>query len=67
MITLYFFDHDYDYDYNNHISWLQSRLRVNTIILEIVINNNDILDLQHNNNCNWNILCFTVELKKSDI
>ena len=28
MITLYFFDYDYDYDYNNHISWLQSRLRV---------------------------------------
>ena len=40
MITLFFFD--YDYDYNNHISWLQSRLRVIKIILEILINNNDI-------------------------
>ena len=36
MITLYFFD--YDYDYNNHILWLQSRLRVIKIILEILIN-----------------------------
>ena len=35
MITLYFFDYDYDYDYNNHIFWLQSRLRVIKIILEI--------------------------------
>ena len=43
MITLYFFDYDYDYDYNNHILWLQSRLRVIKIILEILINNNDIL------------------------
>ena len=41
MITLYFFD--YDYDYNNHILWLQSRLRVIKIILEVLINNNDIL------------------------
>ena len=45
MITLYFFDYDYDYDYNNHISWLESRLRVIKIILEILINNNGILDL----------------------
>ena len=45
MITLYFFDYDYDYDYNNHISWLQSRLRVSKIILEILFNDNDILDL----------------------
>ena len=36
-----FFDYDYDYDYNNHISWLQSRLRVIKIIL--VCNINDIL------------------------
>ena len=43
MITLYFFDYDYDYDYNNHLSWLQSRLRVIKIILEILININDIL------------------------
>ena len=43
MITLYFFDYDYDYDYNNHILWLQSRLRVIKIILEILININDIL------------------------
>ena len=45
MITLYFFDYDYDYDYNNHISWLQSRLRVIKIILEIIFNNDDIVDL----------------------
>ena len=43
MITLYFFDYDYDYDYINHISWLQSRLRVIKIILEILTTNNDIL------------------------
>ena len=58
MITSYFFDYDYDYDYNNHISWLQSRLRVIKIILEILINNNDILKQTiNNNNCNWYILC----------
>ena len=39
LITLFFFY--YDYDYINHISWLQSRLRVIKIILEILINNND--------------------------
>ena len=43
MITLYFFDYNNDYDYINHISWLQSRLRVIKIILGIRINNNDIL------------------------
>ena len=54
MITLYFFDYDYDYDYNNQISWLQSRLRVIKIILEILNNNNDILKQTiNNNNCNW--------------
>ena len=41
MITLYFFD--YDYDYNNHLWWLQSRLPVIKIILEILIIINDIL------------------------
>ena len=43
LITLYFFEYDYDYDYINHISWLQSRLRVIKIIFEILVNNNDIL------------------------
>ena len=43
LITLYCFDYDYDYDYINHISWLQSQLRMIKIILEILINNNDIL------------------------
>ena len=38
-----FFDYDYDYDYINHISWLQSRLRVIQFILEILNNNNDII------------------------
>ena len=39
IITLYFFDYDYDYDnrYNNHISWLQSRLRVIKIISFLLI------------------------------
>ena len=42
-------DYDFDYtlfndyiNYVNHISWLQSRIRVIKIILEILINNNDI-------------------------
>ena len=43
LITFYFFDYDYDYDHINHILWLESRLRVIRIILEILINNNDIL------------------------
>ena len=37
MITLYFINYDYDYDYNNHISWLQSWLRVIKIILLIIM------------------------------
>ena len=39
IITLYFFDYDFDYDnrYINHISWLQSRLRVNKIISFLLI------------------------------
>ena len=57
LITLYF--SEYDYDYINHISWLQSRLRMIKIILEIIINNIDILwQTINNNNCNWNLLSF---------
>ena len=37
LITPYFFINDSDCDYINHISWLQSRLRVNKIILEILL------------------------------
>ena len=37
LITLYFFINYSDCDYIKHISWLQSRLRVIKIILEILL------------------------------